>query len=98
MFEQGLPVPVLDDAPQPPSSISWVLTLFRDLRSCRQASMGGMLPIPVPAMRSYYFDCGYPPHQWPEVKDCLVSLDAEELRFYAEKRPKSPIEPKEAGK
>lgn len=98
LYEQGLPVPVLDDAPELPSSIQWVLPFFRDLRSCRQASMGGMLPIPVPVMRSYYVDCGYPPHLWPEVKTYLVAMDAEELKFYDEKRPaRMPKEPEEAG-
>lgn len=98
LHEEGLPVPVLDDAPELPESLMWVLPLFRDLRSCRQASMGGMLPIPVPAMKSYYIDSGYPPHLWPQAKMYLTQMDAEELRFYDEKRPAKTKEPEEAGK
>ena len=85
-MEEGFPVPVLDDAPEVPVHLAWVMSMFRDLRSCRPLGMSGAGQIPVTAMLEYFDAMGLSRLIWPETKLYWMSLDSIELSHYYEKQ------------
>jgi len=85
LYEDGMPVPVLDDAPTVPYHLAWAMDLFRDLRSCRPIGMSGYAPIPVTMMRTYFDQCGMPSHLWHEAKLYCTRLDYTELEHLNKK-------------
>lgn len=101
-FEDGFPVPVLDDAPILPDHLAWAYSMFKELRTCRPVGMNGPSSIPVTAMREHFDAADLSPHQWHNAKWYWMSLDAEELSFYSKKQaalmPKMPKIPEATGK
>lgn len=97
-FEDGFPVPVLDDAPELTAHTAWAYTTFKDLRTCRPVGMGGAAPIPVTAMMELFDKSGIHHSKWREAKYYWTELDAVELDFYSKKHaammPKIPEAPK----
>lgn len=97
-FEDGFPVPVLDDAPELTDRIAWAYTSFKDLRTCRPVGMGGQGPIPVTSMMEFFDKAGYNRALWHEAKRYWSELDVVELDFYSKKHaammPKIPEAPK----
>lgn len=80
--EEGFPVPVLDDAPVLPPHLSWVMSLFRDLRTCRPVGMSGPGQIAVTETFAYFNALGLPRYLWPLAKEAVTALDIRELEFY----------------